>query len=316
MAIMLTLERDTYGSYARASLLADYAELLALKGHPASRADIADFLADDDWDLELVQPAGGSFDHEESAAFSVRRDNAGDAASIVFEQIDERRDVLAELYPFEIENDALSFRPGLDPDSSSYVAMLMLTVAHAFKVRSTNPPHELFERIVVDVLRARGLAAAGLAARRRDGRAFEAALQDACRAVGLEAASDAAPRLAKAHDAGVDVLGHLGWEKGLRPGTWAFIGQVTVGKSDTWTRKIKEPSPQPWSRRLGAWIPPLPFLAVPHHVEGPTMEMLASEGQAVVLDRLRVVRFKNGNGAEEREIIRAVADQDVAPLTG
>lgn len=147
-------------------------------------------------------------------------------------------------------------------------------------------------------------------------RAFEAALQDACRAVGLEAAPDAAPRLARAHDAGVDVLGHLGWENGLRPGTWAFIGQVTVGKSDTWTRKIEEPGPQPWSRRLGAWIPPLPFLAVPHHVEGPTMEMPASEGPAVVLDRLRVVRFKNGNGAEEREIIRAVADQEVAPLTG
>ena len=46
------------------------------------------------------------------------------------------------------------------------------------------------------------------------------------------------------------------------------------------------------------------------------MEMLASEGQDVVLDRLRVVRFKNGNSAGEREIIRAVADQEVAPLTG
>ena len=316
MAIMLTLERDTYGSYARASLLADYAELLALKDQPAGRADIADFLADDDWDLELVQPAGSGFDDGESAAFSVRRDNAGDAASIVFEQIDERRDVLAELYPFEVENDALSLRHGLDPDSSPYVAMLMLTVAHAFKVRSTHRPHELFERIVTDVLRARGLAAAGLAALRRDGGAFGVALQDACRAVGLEAAPDAAPRLARAHDAGVDVLGHLGWEKGLRPGTWAFIGQVTVGKSDTWTRKIKEPSPQPWARRLGTRIPPLPFLAVPHHVEARTMEMLTGEGQAVVLDRLRLVRFKSENGAEEQEIIRAVAARDVEPLMG
>ena len=118
------------------------------------------------------------------------------------------------------------------------IAMLMFTVAHAFKVSSPHIPHELFERIMADVLRARGLASTGLAAHRRDSGSFDEALRDTCREVGLEAAPNAAPRLARAQDAGVDVLGHLGWEANLRTGTWGFIGQVTVGRSDSWTRKI------------------------------------------------------------------------------
>ena len=323
---MLTLERDAYGPYAQASLLADYAELLALKGQPASRADIADFLSDNDWcRLERVQSAKSRFDDDEKSVASLDQcEDADDAASIVFDQIDERLDVLADLYPFVITNDALSIRSDLIPDScpfidsNPYIAMLMLTVAHAFRVKSGHTPHELFERIVTDVLRDRGLDSTGLAAHRRKLGSFDAALQAACGEVGLEAAPNAAPRLTEAHDEGVDVLGHLGWEKekNLRPGTWGFIGQVTVGKSDSWKRKIKEPSPQPWAKRLGTWIQPLPFLAVPHHVESVTMEMLTSEGQAIVLDRLRLVRFKSKNGDEEREIIRAVAAQEVEPLTG
>ena len=46
------------------------------------------------------------------------------------------------------------------------------------------------------------------------------------------------------------------------------------------------------------------------------MEKLASDNDAVVLDRLRLVRFKNDIGAEEREVIRAVVRQEIEPLAG
>ena len=44
------------------------------------------------------------------------------------------------------------------------------------------------------------------------------------------------------------------------------------------------------------------------------MDILAFKG--VVLDRLRLVKFKKGNGYEEREIIKAVAQEYVEPLSG
>ena len=104
-----------------------------------------------------------------------------------------------------------------------------------------------------------------------------AALRIACQQVGLKAAPDAAPRRVWAHDEGVDVLCHLGWEEDLRPGTWGFIGQGTVGRSDSWSTKIKEPSPREWKIFIGTRVPPSAFLAVPHHVERPTMAWLTSK---------------------------------------
>ena len=177
-------------------------------------------------------------------------------------------------------------------------------------------PDEMFERVVLKVLKARGLSSAGVAIHRREGSSFEAALRIACEEVGLKADPDAAPRRARAHDEGVDILCHIGWEEDLRPGTWGFIGQVTVGRSDGWERKINEPSPDQWKLFTGTWVPPSPFLAVPHHVERPTMEFLTSKSGAVVLDRLRLVGFKDGIEAGERDIIQAVMGEDVEPLAG
>ena len=316
-----TPDPDTYGQYARASLLADYVELLVvLNRQPVRRATVADFLADSSWDMELIQLPQQDLPDEQSGSMSEDIEEARDGASIVFEQMKERSSMLGCRYPFTITDDGgevLPPFPGLNPESNPYVSILMLTIAHAFKVESPYRPEELFEGIVTNVLGARGLRSAGLAACRRAAGSFEEALRIACRKVGLKADPDAAPRLTHAHDEGVDVLCHLDWEEDLRPGTWGFIGQVTVGRSDSWGRKISEPRPGPWARRTGTRIPPLPFLAVPHHVERPMMEMLASSGNnAVVLDRLRLVRFKDEIGAEEQEVIRAVAREEVEPLTG
>lgn len=308
---------DIYGRDARASLLADYVELLALKGQPVSRETVAAFLADKGagWDLDLIQAPGN--DHlDERDGLAKHNDVARDRASIVFRQLEERRKVLAEHYPFRIAEGQVSIDPGVDRESNAYVAVLALTVAHAFGVEVPSPPHELFEATVTGVLQARGLCSVEFAALvRRHNHNFKVALTAACREIGLVAAPNAVARRKKAHDEGVDVLCHLGWEQDLRPGSWGFIGQVTVAKSDEWTQKIKEPDPGSWRGRLGTRVPPMPFLAVPHHVERQTMEWLTGEGPAIVLDRLRLVRFKEEIKANELEIIRAVVKEDVEPLT-
>ena len=309
-------EPDTYGRYARASLLADYVELLALKGHPVRLATLADFLADNDWNLELIQSSESERVDGESSVLSEHLDQAHDVASVVFRQMDERRDVLADRYPFEITDDAIALDRGVDLEASPYAAVLALTIAHAFDLNSEHRPEEMFERTVLAVLQDRGLASAGVAVHRREGGTFQEALRTACHEVGLKADPDAAARRVRAHDEGVDTLCHFRWEEDLRPGAWAFIGQVTVARSDDWAAKINEPSPEQWKLFTGTLVPPSPFLAVPHHVERPTMEFLALKGRAIVLDRLRLVGFKEGVDAGERDLIQAVIGEDVEPLAG
>ena len=46
------------------------------------------------------------------------------------------------------------------------------------------------------------------------------------------------------------------------------------------------------------------------------MAWLTSKCDAVVLDRLRLVRFKDEIEADEREIIRTVIGEDVEPIAG
>lgn len=319
--MMRKLDPDIYGRYARASLLADYVELIALQGQPVRRSTVADYLlkTDDVWNLELIRSNESNPLDEESRGSSEQDEKARANARTVFDQMDERHYILADRYPFEISDDIVSLGHGVDRESNPYVAVLALTVAHAFQVASASRPaplFELFERTVEGVLRARGLPTVGLAAVRRRVRPFEKALRVACERIGLKAAPDAAPTLAMAHDEGVDVLCHLDWEQDLRPGTWGFIGQVTVGRSDSWRTKIKEPSPATWALLTGTRVPPMPFLAVPHHVERDMMAKLTLDGQAIVLDRLRLVGFKDGTSAEEQEVIQAVLQEEVEPLKG
>ena len=309
-------ELNTYGPYARASLLADYVELLALKGQPVQRAMLADFLADAGWNFDLIQTLESNGGDAESNALSDRLDEADEVASVVFRQLDERRSVLAQRYPFEISDYEVVLDSRVDLEASEYAVVLALTIAHAFDVSSVHQLDKMFERIVLKVLRARGLSSSGVAAYRRDGRSFENALRAACDEVGLKADPSAAVRHKYAHDEGVDILCHLGWEADLRPGTWGFIGQVTVGRSDSWERKAKDPDPDQWKLFAGTWVRPAPFLAVPHHVERPMMQLLAQNAGAVVLDRLRLVQIKDEIESDEREILRAVIQEDVEPLTG
>ena len=186
-----TPDPDTYGQYARASLLADYVELLVvLNRQPVRRATVADFLADSSWDMELIQLPQQDLPDEQSGSMSEDIDEARDGASIVFEQMKERSSMLGCRYPFTIADDGGEVLPpslGLNPESSPYVSLLMLTIAQAFdNVESPCQPAKLFEGIVTKVLRSRGLPSVGLAACRRAAGSFEEALRIACRKVGLK----------------------------------------------------------------------------------------------------------------------------------
>ena len=46
------------------------------------------------------------------------------------------------------------------------------------------------------------------------------------------------------------------------------------------------------------------------------MEFLTRKGGAIVLDRLRLVGFKDGIEDGERDLIQAVIGEDVEPLAG
>ena len=46
------------------------------------------------------------------------------------------------------------------------------------------------------------------------------------------------------------------------------------------------------------------------------MVKLTDDADAVVLDRLRLVQFKEGVDDDEQDVIRAVAGEDVEPLVG
>ena len=102
MTVIGTPELNTYGPYARASLLADYIEVLALKGQPVKHTTVADFLADNGWKLQhlnLIQSPENDEPDEESTILADQLDEAQEAASIAFRQIEERRDVLEGRIP-------------------------------------------------------------------------------------------------------------------------------------------------------------------------------------------------------------------------
>ena len=120
MIVIRIHDSNIYGRYARASLLADYVELLALKGQPVSRETVADFLADNEvgWDLDLIQAPGNDHPNERDG-LAEHNEVADERASIVFRQIEERRKVLAEHYPFRIAGGQVSIDPGVDRESNA-----------------------------------------------------------------------------------------------------------------------------------------------------------------------------------------------------
>jgi hypothetical protein len=308
---------DAYGTYARASNLADHLELSCLHGHAITRSDLGDLISDRSWIARMQElfkepepEPRGQFDDAGEEDAAATGDQPGILqANRVFDVLEERSELLADQYPFEVD-DELKLREGVDPKTSPYIALLALTLAHAHGVDVEHDPKRILENLVVEALRSKGLRAVDVAGTSREGGDFDDTVKRAAESVSLRAVPEAVITMKHANDEGVDTLGNLPLGD-LRIGAWAFLGQATCEKSDGWPKKIKEPSPELWNKMLNLGAMPFAFLAVPHHVETPHFEKLVGDASRLVLDRLRLARDRAEVSEEEASIISAVLDVGV-----
>lgn len=289
---------EVYGKYARVSALADYAELLSVKGFQVSQERVSDYAQDLSWTgEELIRCP----DEPPSP------DSVGDQ---VFRMLEERAYLAQGDYPFTLDSGVL--RASHEAHQTVYLAFLALLTAHAYDFEITIPPHQTFELGVAEAMFQRGLRVSPFGAVRRRCRAFDIALHESCLEIGLTAAPDAAAVRSYAHDEGVDILCHLDWRDD-RPGAWGMIGQVTCARSEQWHRKLSEPWPGLWAGLLNTIIQPLPFLSLPHHVDRCMMRYL-TQGGGLVIDRMRLCTVRSTLLHGEIECIDAVLGRDYEPF--
>jgi len=279
-------------------------ELMALGGGEPSEIELAEQIVDNDWAIDEMFVEEG-----EARPISRRRDDATEQARAIFAVLEERQQVLADKWPFRFIGPRLA-SVGRDPFTDPYVALLSITLSHAYDIARPHPPEVVFEDTVADIFARRDLLVSNFGRVARGAPNFEQALSVAGAAVRLSPTPEAAIRKVGAQDEKVDTLCHTWWGD-TRPGAWCLIGQVTCAKSDAWEGKIMEPSPPAWSKLLNVEPFPLAFLAVPHHVESSHLAKLVQDYQRVVFDRLRLAMFKTTILPAERDLIEAVLGTEV-----
>lgn len=312
---MIEPQRDAYGPEADRSNLADYVELLALAGTPLRRAELADYLAEQRWVVrsrELfhdprVDTSEPSEDAQEGGA---EASPAEMASGTVFELLARRAAELAEQYPFRIEETALLTVDALDDSHLPYLSLLAVTVAHHYNLDVTPAADRVFEEIVADVMRNRGLLTSDTGNAGRGKGDFQSVVKNVADEVGLIAAPEGAAFREGANEEGVDTVSHLSWGD-TRAGHWVFIGQATCAKSNQWQRKIAEPKPAQWAGLLTCAVKPAAYLAVPHHVEDAHLHYLSEGTERLVLDRLRLARHLPRLSDEQAGILENVRAEGV-----
>lgn len=285
-------EIDAYGTYARASALADFAELWAIHGNHVTEAILDDFLKDMGWqrkELELLTAGEELLDE-----FEVQ------GGQEVFDALRERQHALGDLYPFTVEDGTLISTNDVGP----YRLLHAITIAHSSDLLPAGDVENLFERLVCRVLEARGLRVAHLGGLRNSEGSFPLALEATRTITGLPVPG-VGDRSKHANDERVDAVAHFDWADG-REVNWAFIGQVTCAKSDEWERKLAEPPTMRFEGFLGTIVPPIPFLAVPHHISTRRLSYLATANGRMVLDRLRLAAWISDVLPIEEELIHKV----------
>lgn len=293
---------DAYGGHSRAGALADYLEVNALKGRYITSAELEDIASEQGWSRKerrmiLVE---GDDPESDPALWS----------EMAFAEVDARIDILGREYPFELVTGALRYAGPPDPRDSIYVALLAVTVVHAWDLVRTVEPTVVLEDIVRRALQNRSLLAADMGTGDRNGLTFEQNLLQSGAACGLSPSDQPRPIAAHAKDAGVDTLGTMIWPD-RRQGQWVFIGQATCGSSSTWKRKLKEPEGERWRGYLQESLAPLPFLAVPHHVDRRQWADLMEPKIGVILDRLRLAHSKGPNSPDEVALVDALLSANV-----
>jgi hypothetical protein len=295
---VITPSIDRYGKYAQASAIADYLELVALvHGGSPTRAAVADMIVDNNW---KVKSAENFFvpDLEDED------EEVGDAVERIFNILAERRLVLGGAYPFH-QDVAGRLTPANLAAETPYVAVLAITLAHAYQVTTHQAPEEVFEQTVTDVVTGRGWLGVNFRLLRRANANFAAALEASGPALGLQTDAGGAAYNVNAFDEGIDTVLHIPWCR-TRRGRWTVIGQMTCAMSNEWKGKMKEPSPWTWAGLLGEKIWPFVFCAVPHHAEPRHRLYLIESTRTILLDRLSLIAHKAVVSPDEANIIGAV----------
>ena len=308
---------DAYGTYARASALADFVELWALHRQPKSRSDVADYIDDNGWGSIVRETFVISDDTSDSEWDDEDLGPDAEAAvDRVFTQIEARQAYLGSDYPFLFDNESGYLTP-TDASPCPYLALLALTIAHAYQIDvGSSAPHDVFEDTVARALSEAGHTSVNFSKIRGAFSAFTEALKYAAPLLSLRGVSSGTLVSKWAQDEGVDVIAQI--NSGFSPdggiGAWALVGQVTCAMSDSWGQKITEVKEPAWRSRLDTQVPPQPFLAVPHQAEMRHLEKLVSENNRVVLDRLRLTAMLKTVSTAEVNILEGVKDTPIASL--
>ncbi|MBI4702494.1 MAG: hypothetical protein HY744_15350 [Deltaproteobacteria bacterium] len=304
---------DAYGSWARASALADYAELSALVHDQSTLADIENLIRHYAWGPQLLphlrdgDPQGDM--EPDLVAEPVR------GAERVALIADERLRVLGDLYPFTWDRNGWKVRSA--PDGDVYLVLLAMTVAHAWHLPV--PPgrrvEDLLERTVKRFLLDCGWHADLMSTQAGPG-GFGARLRRATLPLGLWARVKGQAIRRRARDEGVDVLAASPWgpraPRDDRPGTLVLLAQATCEATDGWKKKLGDPSPKHWGRILGEPGAVVPALAVPHHAEREHLRWLAAEVDGVIIDRLRLTAGLKATTKDELATLSDVRDAGVS----
>ena len=308
---------DAYGSYARASAIADFLELWALNRQPKSRSDIADYIGDNGWASKLHETFAAPDDSDD--ADGEDEDLGTDleiAVGRVFDQIEARNFFLRGEYPFYFDFDSGRLTPS-GAATSPYLALLALTIAHAYRLNTASEkPHAVFEDTVARALNEAGHHSVNFSKMRSAFSNFGDAIKQAATSLSLRVAASEALASKWAWDEGTDVIAQI--ESGFSAmggiGAWTAVGQATCAVSNEWDRKISEVKPPNWERWLDTQVPPQAFLAVPHQAEPRHIEKLVTGNQGVVLDRLRLAAMLRSVSLEETAILDEVRSLPLASL--
>lgn len=277
-------------------------EALAVRGHQAKLSSLADVVKD-------------SMSRSREILFNPADDSEVDDwspeeyAREAWTCLHERKLFLGSAYPFVVSRTRLSLEPGTLVSESSYIGLLSLTLAHAFGIGRTNEVEYLFEEIVALAMESAGLKVGRMGVQGRATGTFQAALEQVGESLGVTTDSSARVRRMWANDEDVDLVGELSWSLS-RKGRWFYVGQATCAKSDEWRKKINEPTPQDWRAFLGDYVSPVPFLAVPHHVDSSAYQYVVATDRRLV-DRLNLTANLAVIPPQLQDVIQLVSTEDM-----
>jgi hypothetical protein len=322
----IAFDRDRYGTDARSSLVADFVEACAWKygryqlddmeallralGRTRAR-DVYVFGPEDD-----DQDERGDDDQQGVSAADMLGEASDDGQRNVISLLRERQTVLDEQYPFHVDDVAVTWKNGVD---SAYDSLLAITLAHAFSVAPSSTiaattVEVLFEQVAARCMESAVFRVHNLGYGGRKASSFPAALEQASEALDWHFNATAVPHKRTAQEEGCDTIVMLPW-RDKRPGRLFMIGQATLAASGSWHDKIREPSPGSWGPRLQPYgnPPPVPFLAVAHHVERGNLISLQAHASGMVIDRLRLACGRNAGALsqDERQVIASVRAAEI-----